>query len=120
MHMMCVIGVYVTDPAHNIIFGGKCPALFGRSFILVLFVVLCLFHLGRRFPCFSASGSFRSTFFEFVFRMLLWSASGAHFFKMLARLKIVGFFSVFYKRLKSRVSLERCRKNCVSTFFSGF
>ena len=30
MHIMCVRGVYVTDPAHNIIFGGKCPALFGR------------------------------------------------------------------------------------------
>ena len=25
MHIMCVRGVYVTDPAHNIIFGGNCP-----------------------------------------------------------------------------------------------
>ena len=37
MHIMCVIGVYVTDPAHNIILGGKRPALFGRFLDRVLF-----------------------------------------------------------------------------------
>ena len=39
MHIMCVRGVYVTDPAHNIIFGGKCPALFDRFFWTSFFVL---------------------------------------------------------------------------------
>ena len=43
MHMMCVIGVYVTDPAHNIIFGGNCSSFFGvfldRRFSMFFYVL---------------------------------------------------------------------------------
>ena len=64
MHIMCVRGVYVTDPAHNIIFGGKSPALFG-SVLRGVSSLFFAFLFGSTFSVVSAFGSFSSTFFVF-------------------------------------------------------
>ena len=63
MHIMCVIGVYVTDPAHNIIFGGKRLALSCHFLERVFSIYFCFrkfegaavmfLRVGRQVRCFS-------------------------------------------------------------------
>ena len=117
MHMMCVRGVYVTNPAHNIIFGGKWPAFLGRFFRFVFSWFLCLFPFGLTFSLFFVCQDVSFDVFLFFFACCCGPCLGLIFLLYWAMLKIVGF-SIFYKRLKLRVSLERCRKNWVYAFFS--
>ena len=68
MHIMCVRGVYVTDPAHNIIFGGNCPALSGHFSERVFSMFFCF----RKFEAVAITsgvgdGAFYSVFFFLVF-----------------------------------------------------
>ena len=70
--------------------------------------------------------SFESRILKIFFRFFLFACCCGPFLGLIfllcwAMLKIVVFFlCVFYKRLKSRVSLERCRKNGACAFFSFF
>ena len=82
MHIMCVIGVYVTDPAHNIILGDGQP--FSVGFWIEFF--RCFFasvHVDRRFPWFALVGTFRSTFFNFFAHVAVVRVWGVFCFFML-------------------------------------
>ena len=110
MHIMCVRGVYVTDPAHNIVFGGNCPALRGHF-------------SDRRFPMFFFCPSFGAVAIMFerlsrvgfgVFRCFL-----SFFVVSFGMLKDCCFFQRFFnKRLKLRFSPERFRQKLGLCFFS--
>lgn len=100
-------GVYVTDPAHNIIFGAKCPALFGRFLRLVSSRFLCLVPFGSTD---SVVFWFRYVFFDvfrIFFRKLLWCVSGGHFkLPFFPRSNIVVFLNFFIELKTTRISRE--------------
>ena len=96
MHIMCVRGVYVTDPANNIIFGGKCPALVRPFLRLVFSRFLGRFPIGSTFSLFCGVGAVSFDVFRVFFRMLLWPASGAHFFYVGRCLKLSFFFFLHF------------------------
>ena len=96
MHIMCVRGVYVTDPAHNIIVGGKWPAIFGRIFLTCFFIVFVVPPIwidgGRVFLLF---GRFVRRFSFFLFACCCGPRLGLIFFSCWAMLKNCRFFQCF-------------------------